>query len=869
MGGFSKRRIATVFQILLLIYVAALIVSHLVRLNRSSQFPYLPGQVFVQANEMKGSDQVSSKVNMAYLDLEANDSDAPVLVLLHGSPVASSSLKRTVNALKGQFRLIVPDLPGFGGSTRKVKDYSILAHAYYLDQLIEQLGIEKFHLAGYSMGGGVAIEYVHAFPEKVKSLQLVSSIGVQELELLGDYLINHAIHGAQLAGLWFLQECVPHFGWMDDAILAVPYARNFYDTDQRPLRGYLEQLSLPTLILHAEDDNLVPIEAALEHKRIIPQSELLLLEDGHMFIITRPEITAPPMADFVNRTEAGTTLTRTQADAQRALAPATPFEYKMRSVEGISLAVLWLLLAVATFVSEDLTCISSGLLVAKGIIGFVPATLACGVGIFIGDTLLYLAGRWLGTDFIRKAPLRWFISESEIIRSSRWFEKRGVILIFVTRFFPGTRLATYFTCGVLGVPFLRFTIYFIFAAMIWTPLLVGLSTFLGGNMLAWFEVYQTYALPGLVGIILLLLIMLKVIVPIFTHRGRRLLLGKWVRFSRWEFWPLWKFYPPIVLYVLWLGIKHRHFAWFTATNPGMPMSGLVLESKNQILKALETAGPVIPAFGLIPSSLSPKNKSETLLSLQQNLALKFPVILKPDVGERGTGVAIIRSSNEAKAYFEKIQDDIIVQEYIEGLEYGIFYYRMPEEENGQIFSITDKRFTSIIGDGKRTFENLILDDQRSVAMALFFIQKYADRLFEIPAEGESIILAELGTHSRGSLFLDGTHLVTPELEKEIDRISKHFEGFYFGRYDVKVPSVEHLQKGEGIRVLELNGITSEATSIYDPKNGLFTAYKVLFDQWAIASRIVEQNKSLGIKPASHSQVFKQYIDYKNHDKVEA
>ena len=299
------------------------------------------------------------------------------------------------------------------------------------------------------------------------------------------------------------------------------------------------------------------------------------------------------------------------------------------------------------------------------------------------------------------------------------------------------------------------------------------------------------------------------------------------------------------------------------------MSGLVLESKNQILKALETAGPVIPAFGLIPSSLSPKNKSETLLSLQQNLALKFPVILKPDVGERGTGVAIIRSSNEAKAYFEKIQDDIIVQEYIEGLEYGIFYYRMPEEENGQIFSITDKRFTSIIGDGKRTFENLILDDQRSVAMALFFIQKYADRLFEIPAEGESIILAELGTHSRGSLFLDGTHLVTPELEKEIDRISKHFEGFYFGRYDVKVPSVEHLQKGEGIRVLELNGITSEATSIYDPKNGLFTAYKVLFDQWAIASRIVEQNKSLGIKPASHSQVFKQYIDYKNHDKVEA
>jgi pimeloyl-ACP methyl ester carboxylesterase len=55
-----------------------------------------------------------------------------------------------------------------------VGDYSVLAHAYYLDQLMKHLGIDEFHLAGYSMGGGVAIDYAHAFPKKVKSLQLVS-----------------------------------------------------------------------------------------------------------------------------------------------------------------------------------------------------------------------------------------------------------------------------------------------------------------------------------------------------------------------------------------------------------------------------------------------------------------------------------------------------------------------------------------------------------------------------------------------------------------------------------------------------------------------------------------------------------------------
>jgi pimeloyl-ACP methyl ester carboxylesterase/membrane protein DedA with SNARE-associated domain len=863
-----RPRLKKAFKVLFLLYAVALIASHLVRSGSSFQFPYLPDQSFVDVKEMKGTEELESQVSMAYLDLEAEDPTAPVLVILHGSPVASSSLMRTVNALKGKYHLIVPDLPGFGGSTRKVKDYSILAHAYYLEQLMIHLGIKEFHLAGYSMGGGVAIEYAHAFPAKLKSLILISSIGVQEQELLGDYTINHAIHGAQLAGLWFLQEAVPHFGWMDDAILAIPYARNFYDTDQRPLRGYLEALEIPTLILHAENDNLVPTEAALEHHRIIPQSELKLLEDGHMFIITRPDISVPPIVDFITRTEAGATVTRSEAEPERLRLAGEPFVFEMRPVEGISFGVLWLLLVVATFISEDLTCISAGLLVVKGVLGFIPATMACAIGIFIGDVLLYLAGRWLGSGFIRRAPLRWFVSEHEIIRSTHWFEKRGAILIFVTRFFPGTRLATYFTCGVLGVPFLKFTGYFILAAVVWTPLLVGLSTLLGGSMLAWFEVYQTYALPGLIGFVVVMLLLLKLVVPMFSHRGRRLLLGKWIRVTRWEFWPLWKFYPPVILYVLWLGLKHRNLSWFTATNPGMPMSGLVMESKKQILDSLKNAGLVIPAYELIPNSLSPDNQYAELESFLEKNALPYPVVLKPDVGERGMGVAIIQTDEQAKAYFEKSKDDVIVQAYMAGREYGIFYYRLPEESHGHVFAITDKRFVSVTGDGIRNFETLILDDARTVAMAPFFMRKYAERLFEIPEAGEEIRLSELGTHARGCLFLDGMHLLTPALETEIDRISKHFEGFFFGRYDVKVPSIEQLQKGENIRVLELNGITSEATSIYDPKNGLFTAYKVLFDQWGIASSIVFQNKSRGVKPATCLQVIKQYITYKNHEKVE-
>lgn len=862
-----NKRVFT-FNRLLLLYLIVLAVSHLFRIFQPDQFPYIDGQSFADVYEMDGTEQMENKVSMAYLDIPANKPDAPTVVILHGSPVASSSLQPIVNNLRGPFRLIVPDLPGFGGSTLTIRDYSIRAHAFYLNQLVTQLGISEFHLVGYSMGGGAAIEYANAFPNEVRSLQLVSSIGVQELELLGDHLINQAIHGAQFAGLWFLQECVPHFGWMDHAILNVPYARNFFDTDQRPLRSYLEALEVPTLILHAEDDPLVPIEAAEEHFRIVPQSEFVLLPGSHIFIISNPEMTGPYIADFINRTEAGDTRIRAQALPTRVQKAEEVFVYPAQTIEGIGLVVLWFLIAVATFVSEDLTSISAGILVAKGVVGFALATSACLIGIFVGDMLLYLAGRFLGRDFVSKAPLKWFVSEADILRSSQWFEKRGFTLIFITRFFPGTRLATYFTAGVLGVNFWRFSIYFLCAAILWTPLLVGASSLIGGQMLEWFEVYQDFALLGLVGMVLSMLILLKLIVPLFSYRGRRHLWGKWLRFSQWEYWPLWKFYPPVIFYVVWLCLRQRCPTWFTATNPGMPMSGLVLESKQQILNALKPAGTVVPHFGVISQKLNPTEKWAHLEHLQQDPSLQFPVIFKPDIGERGLGVAIIRSEEEARAYLNCLQDDIIVQQYIGGREYGIFYYRLPDEPTGHIFAITDKRFTKVHGDGSQPLENLILSDERAVAMAPFFLKKYAARLFEIPQKGEEIQLAELGTHSRGSLFLDGTHLVTDALEAEMDRISKCYDGFYFGRYDVKVPSVEALQLGENIHVLELNGITSEATSIYDPKNSVFTAYRVLFKQWKIAATIVTQNRKSGIKPATFLQVLRQYLDYKNKVKVE-
>jgi hypothetical protein len=119
---------------------------------------------------------------------------------------------------------------------------------------------------------------------------------------------------------------------------------------------------------------------------------------------------------------------------------------------------------------------------------------------------------------------------------------------------------------------------------------------------------------------------------------------------------------------------------------------------------------------------------------------------------------------------------------------------------------------------------------------------------EVPAEGAVIELGALGTHSRGATFLDGNHLRTPELEAEVDRIAQTVEGFYFGRFDLRAPSEEHFTRGEQLKVLELNGVTSEEAHMYDPANGFGKAVRTLSAQWRTAFEIGAVIRDRGGKP---------------------
>ncbi len=842
----------------LALYGIALASSHFVRLRAPEALPADRAFLDLPASLTgTGSEDVAptagtrGTTRMAYRAWQA-ETPRPTILLLHGSPGSADDFQALGARLAERYDVIAPDLPGFGGSTRRVASYSIEAHAAYATALLDLLGIDAVHVVGFSMGGGVALHLADRLPERVRSLVLLSSIGVQELELLGNYHVNHALHGIQLAGITVLHQALPHFGKLDGFPLDIPYARNFYDTDQRPLTPILERLAQPTLIVHGEHDMLVPFAAAQESHRLVPQSELITFDANHFMVFRQPQALAAPIEAFVSRVVSGTAIARAASTPERQALAAAPRVLASFRAQGVTLLVILVLLALATMASEDLTCITAGLLVARGNIGFVPAAMACASGIFIGDMLLYGAGR-LGHKSLSRAPLKYLVSAAALARSQRWFAKRGPAVIFASRFIPGLRLPTYVSAGLVRMPVRVYALWLLLPVAIWTPLVVEISRRLGDQFLAFFERFEQYAVLGFVGILVTIWLVIGVGQRLLTYGGRRQLLGWWRRQIHWEFWPIWRLYPPVVAYIAWLALRYRSATLFTLANPGLPAGGgLVGESKSTILGHLGKQW--VPPFRVLPADATVGARIDMVDAFMREHDLRFPIILKPNVGERGTGVVKACTHEDIESFCRQTRGAAIVQAYVEGPELGVFYVRLPEEEKGRIFAITDKQLPEVVGDGRSTIERLILADPRAVAMASTYLAGLAARIDEVPAAGEIVRLVEIGTHRLGAVFLDGEAHRTAALEAEVERISQSLDGFYFGRFDLRAPSLEDFHAGRNLSVLELNGVSSEATNIYDPDNSLFAAYKILFAQWRLAFAIGDQNRKKGLAPLSIRQV---------------
>lgn len=309
---------------------------------------------------------------------------------------------------------------------------------------------------------------------------------------------------------------------------------------------------------------------------------------------------------------------------------------------------------------------------------------------------------------------------------------------------------------------------------------------------------------------------------------------------KWEFWPFWLFYTPVYILYLWYSLRARSMIFFSATNPSMYMGGFVDYSKYDILMKIPDA--VVPKTVLLET----ENALEEAKSEIQAGNFQYPLILKPDMGERGFGVQKIDNEEELERYFSNFKTKTLLQEFVDlPLEFGVLYYRYPDEDRGHVSSVVMKSFLTVVGDGKSDLQTLFQQSERAQYYEHLLLKQYKDRLDEVLPDGESLVLEEIGNHSRGTMFLNKNDLINDQLVDAFDRISKDIDGFYFGRYDLRVASIEDLYKGN-IQVMELNGANSEPAHIYDPNMPLFRAYRFLFRHWKTIFTIGRLNHKKGV-----------------------
>ena len=350
------------------------------------------------------------------------------------------------------------------------------------------------------------------------------------------------------------------------------------------------------------------------------------------------------------------------------------------------------------------------------------------------------------------------------------------------------------------------------------------------------------------------------------HQGMPPLETDGPALSYFEFWPMWAFYPPIMLYAAWLMLRYRGALLPTVANPSFPGGGFYCESKAEILALAIRHVPewVAPFIRLQrPDAPAANAASERDMALAALTAanLSLPVVAKPDLGCRGAGVKLVRTPTDLLAYIDGFPRGAayLLQRLVphQG-EAGIFYCRRPGEQRGRIVSITLKYFPHVTGDGRSTLRALILADPRAGQLSHLYLRRHTARLDDVPAAGESIRLAFAGSHSRGAIFRNGTHLVTPEMEARFDAIAQAMPEFHFGRFDVRFKDFAEVQRGEGFTILEVNGAGAESTHIWDRRTGLLQAWRDLMRQYRWLFEIGAANRARGFKPMSLAAFMRDY-----------
>jgi pimeloyl-ACP methyl ester carboxylesterase len=244
-----------------------------------------------------------------------------VIVLLHGFGASSDSWNRFAGRLKKRFRVIAPDLPGWGESARiDAESYGYPQQVERLHQFLGGLDLDRFHLVGHSMGGFIASAYAARYPDRVITLGLLAPHGITEPQpgdlalsvAAGDnWLVASSMQGFDrlLDKVFVKRPYIPKSVYRAAAARAISgaakSARIFVETQNNDptLEERLGLIQAPSLIIWGDQDRVLHVSCAHVFHRGIKNSELLVLPGiGHMPLMEQARECASAWLMFVDKT---------------------------------------------------------------------------------------------------------------------------------------------------------------------------------------------------------------------------------------------------------------------------------------------------------------------------------------------------------------------------------------------------------------------------------------------------------------------------------------------------------------------------------------------------------------------------------------
>ena len=277
--------------------------------------------------KMKYAEQQSKIIQIDDMNIHYKDEgQGPVLILLHGVCASLHTWDGWVARLKDHYRIIRLDIPGFGltGPASDKSYYNIDKAVHLFDQIVEEKKLDRFFIAGNSLGGYIAWKYALQYPEKVEKLILIDSVGFpQDMPGIISLASNPVIRpfARYIMPRWMIDISVNQvFG---DRSKVTPELKDRYfdlmmregnkggavdvftefrkQSKDKNLAAGIKDLKPPTLVMWGTKDQWIPFKYFENWKKELPMAKFIQYEGaGHTPMEEMPDETARDVDLFLS-----------------------------------------------------------------------------------------------------------------------------------------------------------------------------------------------------------------------------------------------------------------------------------------------------------------------------------------------------------------------------------------------------------------------------------------------------------------------------------------------------------------------------------------------------------------------------------------